>query len=59
MRHFKSILAKTFFSSFVSYLTAPNIAAKVRRVVIAIVTRPGIDSKVELKKQKQFSNYLC
>ena len=26
------------------YLTAPNIAARVSNVVIAIVTRPGIDS---------------
>ena len=26
------------------YLTAPNIAANVSKVVIAIVTRPGIDS---------------
>ena len=27
-----------------NYLTAPNIAARVSKVVIAIVTRPGIDS---------------
>ena len=27
-----------------TYLTAPNIAARVSKVVIAIVTRPGIDS---------------
>ena len=26
-----------------TYLTAPNIAAKVSNVVIAIVTRPGMD----------------
>ena len=28
----------------VTYLTAPNIAARVSKVVIAIVTRPGMDS---------------
>ena len=28
----------------VAYLTAPNIAARVSKVVIAIVTRPGMDS---------------
>ena len=26
------------------YLTAPNMAAKVNNVVMAIVTRPGMDS---------------
>ena len=29
---------------WIAYLTAPNIAARVNKVVIAIVTRPGIDS---------------
>ena len=28
----------------ITYRTAPNIAARVSKVVIAIVTRPGIDS---------------
>ena len=28
----------------ITYLTAPNIAARVRRVVIAMVTLPGMDS---------------
>ena len=29
---------------YTTYLTAPNIAARVSKVVIAIVTRPGMDS---------------
>ena len=28
----------------IAYLTAPNIAARVSKVVIAIVTLPGMDS---------------
>ena len=33
-----------------SNLTAPNMAAKVRSVVIAIVTRPGMDSETDSMK---------
>ena len=37
-------------SSDESNLTAPNMAAKVRSVVIAIVTRPGMDSETDSMK---------
>jgi len=44
-----------------SNLTAPNMAAKVRSVVIAIVTRPGMDSEtdsIKLRHQGR-SIYKC
>ena len=47
------------------YLTAPNMAAKVSRVVMAIVTLPGIDSGGKNKESqatmtnKPLGKYVC